>query len=207
MTLLPNTPPAQAESGRIKGVVYYDDGTGNRGVAGVEVFLGIQSDPFVARYTCTDAYGAFIFSDVPLDTDLIAAVGIEVEFAQRCANPLALSPDGTGRRRRPLLIESWDNHDGVLVHDQFRVTAHAPQADMKFTLLAWPTGGDGALNSAIILGIQQFQRGQIDRAIRTFELFKSLVNQYRGRGRLDAATANALNLYADTLINLFNSRR
>lgn len=196
---VPRHSPALAASGTIEGYVGL---LGGDRLVGVEVFLGIQTDPFEARYTCTDELGQFRFTDLPLDTTYIVAAGTEVEFGERCSNPLPLNP--YVRNRQPLLVQTYHLHNGLGMFDTIELTAAQPSIAIKFELEKWPTNDDLILNNRIIRAIQQFQAGRTDRAIATFELFKNRVELLRSRGRMDDATADLNIRYADDLIAFFS---
>lgn len=190
-------PVSAQDSPVVDGFVVMQDGDP---MPGVEVFLGIMSDPFEARYTCTDASGYFSFMDVPVDTPMIAAVGFEVEFGEPCANPYFLAPDG-----QPLLIQTFDSISGGGSYDTFTIPSGSAGMSMTFNPELWSTNGNATLNNSIIRSIRFFQRGQPRIAVRQMQFFKRYVNVMQARGLIDRETADALKNHADVLIDLFQT--
>lgn len=189
---------ARQGTGTVSGTVQLD-GTP---LEGVEVWVGEFSGGALAasHYACTDASGHFEMTGVALNTDLRAAVGIEVNLAQPCSNPLFLDL-GYPPRGLPLLTQYWDHRDANAPGDSFTLTAGAPDATLAFDVSPWPVAGYPLLINTLVNAIEQFHDGRSDQAIRRAGQFIRQVDRLERRGALTATEAGDLRAYADNLIN------
>ena len=169
-----------AQTGTVEGYVLDDSGAP---VVGVEVFLGIFTDPFENRYTCTDATGYFAFTSVQTTVDLVSATGPAVNAAAGCPNDLFIDSTST-----PYIIQYYDNGNTPSEIVRFTV-ADSP---ISYSLSTWDTEGNRALDAFIrgshrILSrdfggdLSDFDR-QVNRIIDT-------ANRLERTGRLSASAA------------------
>lgn len=167
----------------IEGRVTYDDGTG---VAGVEVFLGVQGATFEARYTCTDGDGYYAFTEVP-DMPLISAVGPDVDDAEICGSPYF-----TDASNHPIVIQYYATGATPADITPFTV-ADSP---INYTVSLWDTGGNRALTNLIVgahrMLSQDFASGDNTRFYRRMDLIIAMAGRFEDRGRISAATESSI---------------
>jgi len=167
----------------IEGHVTYDDGSG---VAGVEVFLGVQDTVFEARYTCTDADGYYSFEEVP-DVPLISAVGPDVDTAEICASPYF-----TDASNNPIVIQFYSG--GATQADMMPFSVS--DSPINYTVELWDTGGNRAIRNLIVgahrLHSEDFSSGDNSRFHRRMDLIIAIAGRFQDRGRISAATESSI---------------
>lgn len=186
------------QGGSVTGEVLLD---GNP-LAGVEVWIGEFGSGGLAasHYACTDASGEFTISGVSLSTDLRAAVGIEVNHAQPCSNPLYLDLSHAPRGL-PLLTQYWNGKNAEAPGDSFTLDSSETSQHLEFNVVPWPIADQPVLINTLLNAIEQFHDGRPDQAIRRAEHFRRQVDRLERRGTLSAAEADDLRDYTDNLIN------
>lgn len=174
---------SMAQTGTVEGYVLDDS---DAPVVGVEVFLGIFTDPFENRYTCTDATGYFAFTGVPNSVDLVSVTGPAVDTAAGCPNDLFVDSTNT-----PYIIQYYDNGSTPSEIVLFAV-ADSP---ISFTLSTWQTEGNRTLD-ALIRGAhrilsQDFGRDYV-RFDRQVNRIIDTTNRLERTGRISTSAANAV---------------
>ena len=182
-----STPP----TGSVTGMVLLD----GQPLAGVEVFLGILPGPynpeFEARYTCTDDTGAFEFPDVPLEHQLISAVGPEVYPAIPCDNPKFFDPTTTPQRP---LVAQFFNHHNSRIFDSF-----AAPAVIRYDVVRLPNDHPGTNNLARQALNFCYDHVDTDKALSFLAKHLEMVDKLVAKGHLDPAAAQLMRDYGDVL--------
>ena len=180
-------------TGAVSGVVRLD----GQPLAGVAVFLGVNSTD---RHTCTDANGAFVFTNVPLHTLLVAATGPGVQL-HGCPNEKFV--DQAAVPARPLLTQFYDHVNGFPPFPSFQITAD--KFDVNFDVTRLPNDVPSLTADARSALNACYDDLDPSAATAQAEAFLDEVDARETGGDLDAATAALMRVFGNNLVFVFGT--
>ena len=189
-TTSPTSPPTttaapEEDTGELTATLLVGDGP----LAGVQVFLGINAPStnadVEARFACSDDEGVVRFSDVPLDTPLIAVTGPGVNAG--CSNSLFVDPEALTVQplATTLVLTPGETIDG--------------DTDLGSWTVSPLPGGLAVAIKAIGVIISCLGEGDFASARGHFEGYEKRVEEQRTAGNLTPAEVDLLDRNAESL--------